>query len=56
VLLNPVAPLLEGWRKLFLEGSVPGIDLWPTIVATAVLLVLGLGVYRTLEKYFVDAL
>jgi lipopolysaccharide transport system permease protein len=56
VLLNPAAPLLEGWRKLFLEGSVPGTDLWPTIVATAVLLVLGLGVFRVLEKYFADAL
>lgn len=56
VLLNPVAPLLEGWRDLFLEGSLPGVGLWPTIVFTAALLVLGLSVFRTLEKYFADAL
>lgn len=56
LLLNPVAPLLEGWRKLFLEGSLPGTGLWPTVVLAAVLLVLGLGVFRALEKYFADAL
>lgn len=56
VLLNPVAPLLEGWRELFLEGSVPGVELWPSVVFTAALLVLGLAVFRTLEKYFADAL
>ena len=56
LLLNPVAPLLEAWRELFLEGSVPGTDLWPTVVLTAVLLVLGLGGFRKLEKYFADAL
>jgi lipopolysaccharide transport system permease protein len=56
VLLNPVAPLLEGWRDLFLKGSVPGVDLWPTLVFTAALLVLGLGTFRALEKYFADAL
>lgn len=56
LLLNPVAPLIEGWRELFLEGSVPGTELWPTVVLTAAALVLGLGVFRTLEKYFADAL
>ncbi len=56
LLLNPVAPLLDGWRKLFLEGSIPGTELWPTMVFTAALLVLGLGVFRALEKYFADAL
>lgn len=56
VLLNPVAPLLEGWRELFLEGSVPGTELWPAVVFTAVSLALGLAVFRSLEKHFADAL
>jgi ABC-type polysaccharide/polyol phosphate export permease len=56
LLLNPVAPLLGGWRDLFLEGTVPGTELWPTAVLSAALLVVGLGVFRSLEKYFADAL
>lgn len=56
LLLNPVAPLLQGWRELFLEGTVPGTELWPTVVLTGVLLALGLGVFHALEKYFADAL
>jgi ABC-type polysaccharide/polyol phosphate export permease len=56
LLLNPAAPLLEGWRALFLYGSAPGADLWPTAVLTVVFLALGLGIFRVLEKYFADAL
>lgn len=54
--LNPMVPLLEGWRKLFLGGSIPGTELLPAIIFTGVLLVIGLGVFRSLEKYFADAL
>jgi lipopolysaccharide transport system permease protein len=56
LMLNPMVPLIADWRALFLEGSVPGTELWPTVVIAAVFLVAGLGVFRALEKYFADAL
>jgi lipopolysaccharide transport system permease protein len=56
VLLNPLAPVIEGWRDLFLEGTLPGVELWPAIVFAVAFLVIGVGVFRKLEKYFADAL
>ncbi len=56
LLANPVAPLLEGWRELFLDGTLSVFSLWPSIVLTAVTLALGLGAFRTGEKHFADVL
>jgi lipopolysaccharide transport system permease protein len=56
VMLNPMAPVIEGWRDLFLGGTPPGAELWPAIVFAVVFLVIGAGVFRALEKYFADAL
>jgi ABC-type polysaccharide/polyol phosphate export permease len=54
--LNPVAPLIDSWRNLVLYSELPGVDLWPTLLLTGAALVLGLGVFRKLERYFADAL
>lgn len=56
VKLSPITTLVEGWRKVFLEGSLPGMELWPAMVGTAVTLVIGLAAFRALERYFADAL
>ena len=56
VKLSPITTLLEGWRGLFLFGSTPGTELWPAVVGTAVVLVLGIAAFRVLEKHFADAL
>lgn len=56
VKLSPITTLLEGWRSVLLFGSVPGTELWPALVGTAVAFVLGLTAFRVLERYFADAL
>lgn len=56
LMLNPIAPLLEAWRQLFMAGTLPDSDIWPAIVFAGVALVLGLGLYRMTQRYFADAL
>jgi lipopolysaccharide transport system permease protein len=54
--INPMAPLIEAWRELFLFGSFPDVDIWPALLLTAVTLVLGMFLFRRLEGHFADAL
>ena len=56
VKLSPMTTLLEAWRDLFLRGSLPGLELWPAVVGTAVVVVIGVTTFRTLERFFADAL
>jgi ABC-type polysaccharide/polyol phosphate export permease len=56
ILLNPLVPLLEAWRALFLSGEAPGLDLWPTLAFGCAVFVIGLYLFRKMEKHFVDAL
>lgn len=54
--LNPVAPLVDAWRNVFLYGQLPNADLWPAVALTAIALALGIAVFRRLEAHFADAL
>ena len=54
--LNPVAPLIDAWRNLFLHGQFLNGDIWPALVITAGSLVLGLFLFNKLEGHFADAL
>jgi len=56
MLINPMTSLIEAWRDLFLENELPSLDIWPALVFTAVTLVAGIIVFRTLEERFEDAL
>ena len=56
MLINPMTSLIEAWRELFLNNKLPGPDIWPAVVFTAVALVAGIIVFRTLEERFEDAL
>ncbi len=56
LLLNPLGPLLEGWRSLFIDGELPGVDLWPAVLFAAVALVLGVTVLRRVDRNLADAL
>jgi len=56
MLINPMTSLIEAWRSLFLDNKLPGADIWPALVFTAVALVVGIIVFRTLEERFEDAL
>lgn len=54
--LNPVAPLIDAWRNLFLYGEFLDGDIWPALVITAASLALGLFAFNKLEGHFADAL
>lgn len=54
--INPLTSLIESWRELFLNNSLPITDLWPTLLWTAGLLAVGTVVFRRLEGGFADAL
>ena len=54
--LNPIAPLIEAWRNLFIAGELPDTGLWPTVLLAVVAVGLGLAVFHRLEKHFADAL
>ncbi len=56
VLLNPMASLVEGWRAVFLRNQLPGADLWPALVFTAVIAAIGALSFKTMEGGFADAL
>jgi len=54
--LNPVAPLIDAWRNLFLYGEFLDGAIWPSLMITAGSLVLGLYLFNKLERHFADAL
>lgn len=54
--LNPVTSLMEGWRSVLLDGSLPGHDIWPAATLSVAALVIGLAIFRSLEKHVADAL
>jgi lipopolysaccharide transport system permease protein len=56
MLINPMTSLIEAWRDLFLDNKLPAADIWPALVFTAVTLVAGIIIFRTLEERFEDAL
>ncbi len=53
---NPLAPLMEGWRNLMVSNDLPGLDLWPSLVTTALVLVLGAWIFARLRPAFADYL
>lgn len=55
-LINPLASLIEGWRDVFLRNQFPGLDIWPALVASLGVLLLGWAAFRRLEPGFVDVL
>ena len=54
--INPLASLIEAWRDLLMNNSLPGADLWPALVFTLGALAVGGTVFRRLEPGFADAL
>jgi len=56
MLLNPMTALIEGWRDLFLDGRLPGAELWPALAFAAGFAALGTFSFRKLEGGFADAL
>ena len=54
--LNPVAPLIDAWRNLFLHGEFLDAAIWPALAITAVSVTLALLAFNRLERHFADAL
>jgi lipopolysaccharide transport system permease protein len=54
--INPLTSLIEAWRGLLMNNTLPGIDLWPCLVFTAAAIVIGTQTFRRLEPGFADAL
>jgi ABC-type polysaccharide/polyol phosphate export permease len=54
--INPLTSLMEAWRDLLMNNTLPGIDLWPALLFTLVALIVGSQVFRRLEPSFADAL
>ena len=56
LLVNPLTSLIEAWRELFTNNTLPGADLWPALVFTLGAMVVGSLVFQRLEPEFADAL
>ena len=56
LLINPLTSLIEAWRELFTNNTLPGADLWPALVFTLGAMVVGSLVFQRLEPEFADAL
>jgi ABC-type polysaccharide/polyol phosphate export permease len=55
--LNPLAPLIEAWRDLFLDNRLPEIGLiWPTVVFIVVIIPASGWLFWSLQEHFEDAL
>jgi ABC-type polysaccharide/polyol phosphate export permease len=55
-LINPMSPLIEAWRNLFIHNTLPGPQLWASVAFVAAAAALGAGAFRRLEGSFADAL
>ena len=56
LLINPLTSLIEAWRHLFLDNSLPSADLWPALVYALGSVALGTLVFQRLQPGFADAL
>ena len=54
--MNPMSPLIEAWRKLFIHNTLPGPELWISIAFAAAAVALGASAFQRLEGGFADAL
>lgn len=53
--LNPLAPVIEAWRAIFMDGDWPSADLGLAAVAACAAMAIGWGLFRWLEDGFADA-
>jgi len=54
--VNPLAPLAEGWRDILLDGEWPTADLVYSVAITVAALVVGWFTFRRLEDSFADGI
>ncbi len=54
--VNPLTPLIEEWRELFLFGDLPGLDLWPAVLFSIGAVAAGWLALRIMGRTMADAL
>jgi lipopolysaccharide transport system permease protein len=54
--INPMTPILEAWRGVFLEAVVPWSSVGVAYVYAAIAMMLGIWVYRRLSSRFAEAI
>jgi lipopolysaccharide transport system permease protein len=54
--LNPLAPMMEGWRDLLVSNELPGADIWPALLMTALILGAGSWIFSRLRPNLADYL
>ncbi len=54
--LNPLTPLIEAWRGLLVRNELPGVDIWPSLVLTILVLIAGAWVFGKLRPTLADHL
>jgi lipopolysaccharide transport system permease protein len=52
--LNPMAPVIETFRAIYLGGTIPWQGLGISAATTAVLLCLGIVMFKKVERSFMD--
>ena len=56
LLANPLTSLMEGWRTVLLDGAFPGWEIWSAIGLAVLVTVVGVVIFRSLERHVADAL
>ena len=56
LLINPLTSLMEGWRAVLLDGTLPGRDIWSAVGLSITALIAGTIIFRSLERHVADAL
>jgi lipopolysaccharide transport system permease protein len=54
--VNPLASLMEAWRGLLVSSELPGLEMWPSLLVTGIVAVVGVWTFRRLRPNFADYL
>jgi lipopolysaccharide transport system permease protein len=54
--LNPIVGVIEGFRACLLGTSMPWLFIWPGMVTSVVLLLIGALYFKRMERIFVDVI
>jgi lipopolysaccharide transport system permease protein len=52
--LNPMAPVIEAFRAIYLGGTIPWEGLGISVAITTFLLLLGIVMFKKVERSFMD--
>ncbi len=56
ILANPMSGIIEAWRRLFMDNTIPGAEVLPGLAFAVAALVIGVLAFRQLQGNFADAL